>query len=230
MEKNKILTRAEFEALAKQNNWEVYTQRQVYQFSQDILKSMDETERLNGAIDYASLSRVEVINNDLTKSIMFYREQQVEWDRAEDGTLMKARSGIYKDTPANRKKGIVGQRYGETKKTEKTTKEEVQEVINRGVTKEELDAAKKYKERLKKEEEEKNANPKSRRKILGGDKKLARQIQRQLDSGTTKEERDAAAVYKKKMEEQMKDPEFKRKHEEALEAAKKKMQANYNKK
>lgn len=227
---NKILTRAEFEALAKQNNWEVYTQRQVYQFSQDILKSVDETERLNGAIDYASLNRVEVINNDLTKSIMFYREQQVEWDKTEDGTLMKARSGVYKDTPANRKKGIVGQRYGETKKTEKTTKEEVQEAINRGVTKEELDAAKKYKERLKKEEEEKNTNPKSRRKILGGDKKLARQIQRQLDSGTTKEERDAAAVYKKKMEEQMKDPEFRRKHEEALEAAKKKMWANHNKK
>lgn len=113
---NKTLTRAEFEALAKQNNWEVYTQRQIYQFSQDILKSVDETERLNGAIDYASLNRVEVINNDLTKSIMFYREQQVEWDRAEDGTLMKARSGIYKDTPANRKKGIVGQRYGAVKK------------------------------------------------------------------------------------------------------------------
>ena len=219
---NKTLTRAEFEALAKQNNWEVYTQRQVYQFSQDILKSVDEIERLNGAIDYASLSRVEVINNDLTKSIMFYRESQIEWDRDESGQLMKARSGVYKDTPANRKKGIVGQRYGETKKTEKTTKEEVQEAINHGVTKEELDAAKKYKERLKKEEEEKKTTPKSRRKILGGDKKLARQIQRQLDYGTTKEERQAAAVYKKKMEEQMKDPEFRRKHEEALEAAKKK--------
>lgn len=226
---NKILTRAEFEALAKQNNWEVYTQRQVYRFSQDILKSVDETERLNGAIDYASLNRVEVINDDLTKSIMFYREQQVEWDQDENGVLMKARSGVYKDTPANRKKGIVGQRYGETKKDRKTAKEEIQEAINRGVTKEELDAVKKYKERLKKEEEEKKS-PKSRRKILGGDKKLARQIQRQLDYGTTKEERDAAAVYKKKMEEQMKDPEFRRKHEEALEAAKKKMWANYNKK
>lgn len=110
-----IMTRKEFEALAEQNNWEVYTQRQVYQFSQDILKSVDEQERFNGAVDYASLSRVEVLNDDLTKSVMFYREQQVEWDKAEDGTLMKARSGIYKDTPANRKKGIVGQRYGKQK-------------------------------------------------------------------------------------------------------------------
>lgn len=107
-----IMTRKEFEALAEQNNWEVYTQRQVYQFSQDILKSVDEQERFNGAVDYASLSRVEVLNEDLTKSVMFYREQQVEWDRTEGGTLMKARSGVYKDTPANRKKGIVGQRYG----------------------------------------------------------------------------------------------------------------------
>lgn len=107
-----IMTRKEFETLAQQNNWEVYTQRQVYQFSQDILKSADEQERLNGAIDYASLNRVEVLNDDLTKSVMFYRESQIEWDRDENGQLMKSCSGVYKDTPANRKKGIVGQRYG----------------------------------------------------------------------------------------------------------------------
>ena len=114
----KQMTRREFELLAKQNDWEVYTQRQVYQFSQDILKSEDPQEREWGAIDYVSLSRVEVTNEDLTKSILFYREQQVEWDKAEDGTSMKARSGIYKDTPANRKKGIVGMRYGQVKKQE----------------------------------------------------------------------------------------------------------------
>lgn len=125
------MTRREFELLAKQNNWEVYTQRQVYQFSQDILKSEDPQEREWGAIDYVSLSRVEVTNEDLTKSILFYREQQVEWDKAEDGTLMKARSGIYKDTPANRKKGIVGMRYGQAKKQEEPEKgKEVDEEVD----------------------------------------------------------------------------------------------------
>lgn len=131
------MTRQEFDKLAKQNNWEVYTQRQVYQFSQDILKSVDPIEREHGAIDYVSLNRVTVVNDDLTKSVVYWREQQVEWDKAEDGTLMKARSGVYKDTPANRKKGIVGQRYGGKKeemleeKKKKYGSESTKEAIGR---------------------------------------------------------------------------------------------------
>lgn len=134
------MTRQEFDKLAKQNNWEVYTQRQVYQFSQDILKSVDPIEREHGAIDYVSLNRVTVVNDDLTKSVVYWREQQVEWDEAEDGTLMKARSGVYKDTPANRKKGIVGQRYGGKKEE---TLEEKKEKYGSESTKEAIGRAKK---------------------------------------------------------------------------------------
>jgi len=134
------MTRQEFDKLAKQNNWEVYTQRQVYQFSQDILKSVDPIEREHGAIDYVSLNRVTVVNDDLTKSVVYWREQQVEWDKAEDGTLMKARSGVYKDTLANRKKGIVGQRYGGKKEE---TLEEKEKKYGSKSTKEAIDRAKK---------------------------------------------------------------------------------------
>lgn len=118
------MTRKEFEELAKKNNWETFTQRQVYQFSQELLKSVDLKEREWGAIDFVSLTRQEVVNDDLTKSIVFWREQQVIWDKAENGELMKARSGVYKDTPVNRKKGIVGMRYGQEKKEVKDPKEE----------------------------------------------------------------------------------------------------------
>lgn len=110
------MTRKEFEELAKKNNWETFTQRQVYQFSQELLKSVDPKEREWGAIDFVSLNRQEVINDNLTKSVVFWREQQVIWDKAENGELMKARSGVYADTPVNRKKGIVGQKYGKEKK------------------------------------------------------------------------------------------------------------------
>lgn len=135
------MTRQEFDKLAKQNNWEVYTQRQVYQFSQDILKSVDPIEREHGAIDYISLNRVVVVNDDLTKSVVYWREQQVEWDKAEDGTLIKARSGVYKDTLANRKKGIVGQRYGGKK--EETDVRREREKYGSESTKEAIDRAKK---------------------------------------------------------------------------------------
>lgn len=147
----KEMTREEFQTLANKNNWETFTQRQVYQFSQDILKSEDPQEKEWGAIDYASLNRVEIRNEDLSKSIVFYREQQVVWDKAEDGTIMKARSGVYADTPANRKKGIVGMKYGQEKKQKedvsskynsKQTEESIQRASkNSKMSDEELDAA-----------------------------------------------------------------------------------------
>lgn len=112
----KELTRDEFNYLASKNNWEVFSEREVYQFSQSILKSMDPIEKEHGAIDFVSLTRQEVRNNNLSKSVVYWRESQVEWEKAPNGELMKARSGIYKDTSVNRKKGLVGQRYGAEKK------------------------------------------------------------------------------------------------------------------
>lgn len=119
MKLDKVLTRKEFQELAKSNNWEVYTLEQVEKFSKDILKSINPKEKEFGAIDFVSLNRQEVINDDLTKSVMFWREAQIEWDSKDSDTLTKSRSGIYKDTPVNRKKGIVGMRYGKEKEEKK---------------------------------------------------------------------------------------------------------------
>jgi hypothetical protein len=51
-------------------------------------------------------------NNRITKSTVFTREEQVEWDKDEEtGEILKARSGKYKDTPLNRKLERVGAEY-----------------------------------------------------------------------------------------------------------------------
>lgn len=110
------MTRAEFMEFVSKNGHEFYTVQQLQAFSEDIKKSIDPIEKEHAAIDFVSLERVEVRNEDLTKSIMFWRPAQIEWKEETDPkTLQKSRTGYYKDTPANRKKGVVGKPYGDSK-------------------------------------------------------------------------------------------------------------------
>ena len=110
----------EFLSLAEKNNWEVYTLEQVKNFASDVVKSIDPTEREHGAIDFVSLNRVVVVDENFNKSVVYYREPQIEWKDADQETIEKAgatglpvknKLGFYKDTPANRRKGIVGIPY-----------------------------------------------------------------------------------------------------------------------
>lgn len=110
----------EFLSLAEKNNWEVYSLEQVKNFASDVVKSIDPTEREHGAIDFVSLNRVVVVDENFNKSVVYYREPQIEWKDADQETIEKAgatglpvknKIGFYKDTPANRRKGIVGMPY-----------------------------------------------------------------------------------------------------------------------
>lgn len=110
----------EFLSLAEKNNWEVYTLEQVKNFASDVIKSIDPTEREHGAIDFVSLNRVVVVDENFNKSVVYYREPQIEWKDADQETIEKAgatglpiknKIGFYKDTPENRRKGIVGMPY-----------------------------------------------------------------------------------------------------------------------
>lgn len=110
----------EFKDLAEKNNWEVYSLEQVRDFASDVVKSIDPTEREHGAIDFVSLNRVVVVDENFNKSVVYYREPQIEWKDADQETIEKAgatglpvknKLGLYKDTPANRRKGIVGMPY-----------------------------------------------------------------------------------------------------------------------
>lgn len=116
MKKYADMTRKEFLSKFDNPEYEIYTEEQVKRFSQDVLKSIDPIEKEYGAIDFVSLNRVTVVNDDLSKSILFWRPSQIEWkEEINPDTLIKSKTGYYKDTPENRKKGVVGKPYGDTK-------------------------------------------------------------------------------------------------------------------
>lgn len=122
----------EFLSLAEKNNWEVYTLEQVKNFASDVVKNIDPTEQEHGAIDFVSLNRVVVVDENFNKSVVYYREPQIEWKDADDETIEKAgmtglpvknKIGFYKDTPENRRKGIVGMPYKKDTEYKKKEKE-----------------------------------------------------------------------------------------------------------
>lgn len=122
----------EFLILAEKNNWEVYSLEQVKNFASDVVKSIDPTEQEHGAIDFVSLNRVVVVDENFNKSVVYYREPQIEWKDADDETIEKAgmtglpvknKIGFYKDTPENRRKGIVGMPYKKDTEYKKKEKE-----------------------------------------------------------------------------------------------------------
>lgn len=122
----------EFKDLAEKNCWEVYSLEQVRDFASDVVKSIDPTEQEHGAIDFVSLNRVVVVDENFNKSVVYYREPQIEWKDADDETIEKAgmtglpvknKIGFYKDTPGNRRKGIVGMPYKKDTEYKKKEKE-----------------------------------------------------------------------------------------------------------
>lgn len=123
----------EFKDLVEKNNWEVYSLEQVRNFASDVVKSIDPTEQEHGAIDFVSLNRVVVVDENFNKSVVYYRDSQIEWKDASTETIEKAgttglsvknKIGFYKDTPENRRKGIVGMPYKKDTEYKKKTKED----------------------------------------------------------------------------------------------------------
>jgi len=118
-----MITRKDFEKSLKLGDFEVFTEAEINAWIKDTKTLIEKSEREelsdiekssidNFNIDFSSLKKVTIIEDDLSKSVVYYRPSQVEWDLDENGEIMKARSGVYKDTPINRKKGVVGMRYG----------------------------------------------------------------------------------------------------------------------
>lgn len=133
--------------MVKLHHLEVLTQEQLAEKSLQIQavlqKSLTaeltkaEREEVEAVIDdIASYDRWEVLCDDLSKAVCYTRREQVLWEdaeRGEFGEIIKARSGIYKDTPENRKLGRVGQKYGSEKKPEeKPTEGKTNQVDEQG--------------------------------------------------------------------------------------------------
>lgn len=120
------ITRGDFEKSLKLQGLEAFTEEQVSSWVSGTRELIEKSEREELSdiekssieefkVDVLSLKRVTVVEDDLTKSTMFIRPAQVIWDVAEDGEILKARSGTYANTPENRKLGRVGQKYGSKK-------------------------------------------------------------------------------------------------------------------
>ena len=116
MNNPKEFTQDEFNRFVEKNNLEVFTKAQVDAFSKDVIeksknKEIDEFEIACCTADYMSLKPVFVRSNDLTKSLMFYREAQREPVEIPDGIFKSIDDRMcfcYKETPLNILKGIAG--------------------------------------------------------------------------------------------------------------------------
>lgn len=122
----KEIARCDFNRVCELNNYETFTKEQVEGYAGHIksLIHKSETNNLSGdeieAIntfneDLPELHKAIVLNDDLTRELVYYRERKVIFDdvieKSEGNDIEKARTGIYANTSQNRKLGRVGQKY-----------------------------------------------------------------------------------------------------------------------
>lgn len=135
------ITRSDFEKSLKLQGLESFNSDQVSAWLNDNKKliekskveELDELEKSaldEFKVNAGSLKKVIVVEDNLEKSIVFVRPQQVDWDKDENGEILKSRAGTYKDTPENRKLGRVGQKFG-GKKDGGDKKKETKDVNNK---------------------------------------------------------------------------------------------------
>lgn len=105
-------TKKEFDAFVVKNGYETFTADQVLKFNQEVVnnrESMDEFSKSCAAADFVSLNRAIVVDDDLVKSVVYYRECQIEpLEKEEFGSIMKSKQIVFADAALNRFKGIVG--------------------------------------------------------------------------------------------------------------------------
>lgn len=105
-------TKKEFDVFVAKNGYETFTADQVLKFNQEVInnrESMDEFSKSCAAADFVSLNHAIVIDDNLVKSVVYYRECQIEpLEKEEFGSIMKSKQVVFADTALNRFKGIVG--------------------------------------------------------------------------------------------------------------------------
>lgn len=109
-------SKEKFEQVAAENGYEVFTAEDIASYYKDgIQKSlneqMSENEKKEFIADCMSLAKAILVDGEGKESTVYYRKSQVNWEKAEDGTIMKGVAGVYADTPANRLLGRVGEAY-----------------------------------------------------------------------------------------------------------------------
>lgn len=112
----KKISLATFEQVAADNGYEVFTAEEVAAYYKDGLqKSMkneltsDEKELF--AADIAFLQKAICIDENGKEVTRYFRPEQVNWEKTEDGVLLKGIAGVFADTPTNRKLNRVGEAF-----------------------------------------------------------------------------------------------------------------------
>jgi len=121
------MSREHFDQMISVHNLEKHREISILGLHKSILGDIEKgeadelSEERKAEIDLVkaelnSLQRVVVCNDDLTKSIYYVREAQVEFsgnvEKDEEGFITKAEKGSYLDTELNRTLGRVGKEYG----------------------------------------------------------------------------------------------------------------------
>lgn len=115
MDKIKMPTLSQFEQVARDNGYEVFTPEEIASYVKEgIMKSrsneLSELEKENFVSDMMYLQKA-VVSDNGTPVTRYYRKEQVKWEVAEDGTILKGIEGVYLDTPENRRLNRVGQPF-----------------------------------------------------------------------------------------------------------------------
>lgn len=126
------ITRQEFNELLKSSEIEVFEADKVLGWLSEVLKSAGNltlSEISAAKVEYDSLSQLTVVNDDLTKSFYYTRPTQIEErtfvETTVDGVNKSMTVKMYKDTPLNRFRGIVGIAVNDKQSLEKSVAEAV---------------------------------------------------------------------------------------------------------
>lgn len=127
-----------FEQVAAENGYEVFTAEDIASYYKDgIQKSlneqMSENEKKEFVADCMSLAKAVLVDGEGKESTVYYRKSQVNWEKAEDGTIMKGVAGVYADTPTNRLLGRVGEAYVPDEEFMKSLEDNAEDSIAKAV-------------------------------------------------------------------------------------------------
>lgn len=113
---DKFASLATFEKVAAENGYEVFTAEEIAAYYKDGLRKSINNELTNEekeifTADIAFLQKSICHDENGKEVVRYYRPEQVKWEQAEDGTILKGIEGVYLDTPTNRKLNRVGAAY-----------------------------------------------------------------------------------------------------------------------
>lgn len=182
----KEFTCQEFEEFVQKNDLEVFSKKTIEKAIDDMKSLRDEFEKSCLCADFKSLTKAIVINDNLEKSIVFFRPSQVELKeniQEYSNNLEKSKNLVYKDTELNRFKGIVGMVVGsdEIEKARKMESIDSIKIFNVGSKPgkyiKTLQGWKPYKEEV--QEKKKESEPKQKKGDVYKKQLLSKQIEKE---------------------------------------------------